>query len=216
VAVLRRLDMPLAAIATVIDLDPAQAARAVSAWWSEVETTTTQRRDLVEYLVTHLSGQEPVMYDVALREMPQRSVVSISRHFRAADTDAFFVDAFARLRAVGARVAGIAGCPYLVFYGEVSDDSDGPIELCRPVGAVDGGLAPDLQVRVEPAHGEAYIRLAAKDTGWPAMLPAFDALERWTTENHREPAGALRQVLIADQRTATPDTLVLDLTVPLR
>jgi hypothetical protein len=156
------------------------------------------------------------MFDIAQREIPRRTVVSISRHLRAADTDAFFVDAFARLRAVGAGVAGIAGCPYLVFYGEVSDDSDGPIELCRPVGAVDGGLAADLQVRVEPAHDEAYIRLASKDAGWPAMLPASDALERWTADNDREPAGTLRQVLIADQRSAMPDTLVLDLTVPLR
>jgi hypothetical protein len=103
-----------------------------------------------------------------------------------------------------------------VFYGEVSDDSDGPIELCRPVAARPSDVDADMQVRVEPAHEEAYLRLASKDAGWPAMLPACDALERWTTQNHREPSGVLRQVLIADRRTATPDTLVLDLTVPLR
>jgi hypothetical protein len=38
----------------------------------------------------------------------------------------------------------------------------------------------------------------------------------WTRQQRREPAGAPRQVLIADQRTATPDTLVCDLTIPLR
>ncbi len=32
----------------------------------------------------------------------------------------------------------------------------------------------------------------------------------------REPAGPLRQVLIADQRTAAPDTPVCDLSVPPR
>ena len=26
-----------------------------------------------------------------------------------------------------------AGLPFLIFYGEVSADSDGPMELCRPV-----------------------------------------------------------------------------------
>ena len=60
---------------------------------------------------------------------------------------------------------------------------------------------------VVPAHG---------DIGWPAMVPAFDALERWTNEHQRRPAGPLRQLLIADQRTATPDTLVCDLTVLFR
>jgi hypothetical protein len=54
-----------------------------------------------------------------------------------------------------------------------------------------------------------------KDMGWPAMLPACDALERWTTDQQRRPAGALRQLLIADQRTATPQTPVCDLSVPL-
>ena len=74
----------------------------------------------------------------------------------------------------------------------------------------------DVQLRVEPAHDEAYIRLALADMGWPAMLPAADALEAWTSERHRQPAGALRQVLIADQRSAAPDTPVCDLTVPLK
>ena len=103
---------------------------------------------------------------------------------------------------------GIAGCPFLVFYGEVSDDSDGPMELCRPV---DPGSAADLaaamadvQLRVEPAHEEVFIRLAMKDMCWPALVPAVDTLEAWMHEQRREPAGALRQVLIADQRTATP------------
>jgi DNA-binding transcriptional MerR regulator len=216
VALLRRLDMPLAVIADVIDLEPAQAARAISAWWSDVDAATTRRRELVTYLVTRLAEQEHAMYDVERREIPERAIVSISKHLRMNETDAFFADAFARLRATGAGITGIAGCPYLVFYGEVSDDSDGPLELCRPVATRPADVDADMQVRVEACHEEAYIRLASKQAGWPAMLPACDALERWTVDNHREPAAALRQVLIADRRSATPDTLVLDLTVPLR
>jgi hypothetical protein len=117
-------------------------------------------------------------------------------------------------------VQGVAGCPFLVFYGEVSDDSDGPVELCRPVApdtTLDSAAAmPDVQFREETAHDEVFIRLALKDIGWPALAPAIDALEAWMREQRREPAGALRQVLIADQRSATADTLVCDLTVPLR
>ena len=69
---------------------------------------------------------------------------------------------------------------------------------------------------MDPAHDEAYIRLAMKDMGWPAMLPAYDALESWITGQGRRAAGAPRQLLIADQRTAAPDTPVCDLSVPLR
>ena len=65
-------------------------------------------------------------------------------------------------------------------------------------------------------HEEAFIRLTMADMGWPAMLPASDALEAWVAEHGRSPAGPLRQVLIADQRTADPDTPVCDLAIPLR
>jgi DNA-binding transcriptional MerR regulator len=218
VALLRRLDMPLARIAEVLALDGPAAAQAVAAWWVGVEAQNEERRRLVGYVQARLRREDETMYDIELRRIPQRRVLSINRRVDAAGTGAFFDDAFARLRAGGKGIEGIAGCPFLIFYGEVSDDSDGPIELCRPI-AGDAGAATadgDLVCRLERAHDEAYIRLAMREMGWPALLPACDALERWTKEQRREPVGALRQVLIADQRTARPDTLVCDLTVPLR
>jgi len=142
--------------------------------------------------------------------------LSISRHLHGNETNAFFADAFARLRSAAPGLEGIAGCPYLIFYGEVSDDSDGPMELCRPVSARPSQKVEDVQVREEPEHTEAYIRLAMKDMGWPALAPAVDALEAWVRGQRREPAGALRQVLIGDQRTAKPDTPVCDLSIPLK
>ena len=92
-----------------------------------------------------------------------------------------------------------------------------PIELCRPVPAdVEVVTDEHLQRRSEPMHDEVYIRLTKRELGWPAMLPAVDALDAWIADHARQPAGPLRQVLIADQRTASADTPVCDLTVPLR
>ena len=157
------------------------------------------------------------MYEIDIRSVPERTLLSINRHVDSSGTERFFRDAFASLRAAGPGLEGIAGAPFLIFYGEISEDSDGPLELCRPVGDVeDVEPTGDVQRRVEPAHEEAYIRLRLREMGWPALLPACDALERWTREQRREPAGPLRQVLIADQRTAAPETPVCDLSVPLR
>jgi hypothetical protein len=47
------------------------------------------------------------------------------------------------------------------------------------------------------------------------MLPVVEALEAWTNSHGRCPGGPRRQVVIADQRTASPESLVCDLTVPL-
>jgi DNA-binding transcriptional MerR regulator len=217
---LRRLDMPLAVIASVLEAGPVGAAGLISEYWSQVEAVMADRRALVGYLQQRLTGVVMTRYAIELRSMPERKLLTISRHLTADATDAFFDDAFGRLRAAAPGIDGIAGCPYLVFYGEVSEDSDGPLELCRPVApgsaeAVVAGQA-DIQFRVEREHDEAYIRLALKDAPWPAMLPAYDALVGWVTEQQREASSAPRQVLIADQRAAAPGTPVCDLAIPLR
>jgi len=215
IGLLRRLDMPLPVIKDIVAKPPGQAAAAVGEYWAQAESVTAGRRALVSYIQARLTGADMTRYEIQTRAMPRRTLLAISRHLRADETDAFFGDAFARLRSAAPGVEGVAGCPFLVFYGEVSDDSDGPVELCRPV--VPAGPVPaDLQLRVEPAHEEVFIRLAMRDMGWPALAPAADALETWVRQQRREPAGALRQVLIADQRTAAPDTPVCDLSVPLR
>jgi DNA-binding transcriptional MerR regulator len=220
VGLLRRLDMPLAVIAETLELAPADAARAVTEYWGRVEDTMGERRALISYLRGRLMGDSERMYDVKLRAMPERKLLTLNRHVRSDGVDAFFEDAFARVRAAAPGVHGIDGVPFLIFYGEVNDDSDGPIELCRPVAYDTGAAAvaamPDVQLRVERAHEEAYIQLTYKEMSWPEMLPAYDALGHWLKENGREPAGPVRQLLIADQRTATPDTPTCDLSVPLQ
>ena len=219
-ALLRRLDMPLADIAAVLALEEPEAARAVTSYWAQVEAAGLERRALVSYLRARLTGEQNTMYDINVRTMPERKILSITRHVHTNGTDAFFHHAFPRLRAAAPGLEGIAGVPFLGFYGEVSDDSDGPMELCRPVDAATGSEvseeAPDIQLRVEPAHDEAYIRLRADEITWPEMLPAVDALGRWVTDAARQPLGTFRQLLIADQRTAPTDTFVCDLTFPLR
>ena len=217
IALLRRLGMPLPAIADIAAKPPAEAAETVGAYWADVESATAGRRVLASYIQAKLTGGDMPGYDISTRAIGRRTIASISRHLHAGETEAFFADAFARLRSAAPGLEGIAGCPYLIFYGDVSDDSDGPLELCRPVAARPGhAIGDDVQVREEPAHAEAYIRVAMKDMGWPALAPAADALEAWLRTQRREPAGALRQVLIADQRTAAPDTPVCDLTIPLK
>ncbi len=56
VAWLRHLGMPLARIAVVAALPPAEAADAVAGFWRRVEAEHAARRDLATTLVTHLHG----------------------------------------------------------------------------------------------------------------------------------------------------------------
>ena len=215
VGLLRRLDMPLQVIATVLHADPATRAPTVRAYWDEVEQVSAERRGLVDYLCSRLRGTTMTTHDVMLRTLPERRLASINRHLLVGETDAFFGEAFAKLRSTGPGLEGIAGCPFLIYYGEVSDDSDGPMELCRPIASTDPVTVDEVQTRVEAAHDEAYVRLKKSELAWPAMRAALDDLEGWVSAADRRPAATFRQVLIADQRTATDDTLVCDLSIPL-
>src|SRR5580700_2125648 len=205
VGLLRRLDMPLDVIAGIVAKPSAEAADAVGHYWAQVESVIADRKVLVSYIQARLTGDDMSSYDVQIRTVPERKLLTIGRHLYLPETAAFFGDAFARLRAAAPGLTGVAGYPFLVFYGDVSEDTDP-----RAVAAM-----ADVQLRTESGHDEAFIRLAKKDMAWPAMQPAVDALERWLTEQRREAAGPLRQVLIADQRTAAPETPVCDLSVPL-
>ena len=139
VGLLRRLDMPLALIGEMLEMPPADAARALAAYWREREAVMGERRALASYLGARLMGEKPKMYDIGLRTMPERKVLSINRHVLIDGTDAFFDDAFGRLRAAAPGMAGIAGVPFFISTARSEADSDGPMELCRPGGLRDAG-----------------------------------------------------------------------------
>jgi len=105
------------------------------------------------------------------------------------------------------RVEGVAGAAFLIYYGEVNQDSDGPVEFCWPVPQdLAGQLAasfPGLTLRTEPAHQEACVHLDqdATEAQWQA---AGDSALAWAAEQQRQPSDlGLRVTLLA---TAAPVT----------
>ncbi|MGH3656754.1 MAG: MerR family transcriptional regulator [Micromonosporaceae bacterium] len=63
IADLRRIGMPLAETRTVCELEPDSAAAAVTRYWRQVTAETAHRRQLVTFLVDHLSGRAATMSD---------------------------------------------------------------------------------------------------------------------------------------------------------
>jgi DNA-binding transcriptional MerR regulator len=80
VAMLRQLDVPLADIRELLECDPTDAAWRIAAHWREVEAVHDARRGLAGYLVNRLSGRGSVMYEVATREIPERSLLCLKRN----------------------------------------------------------------------------------------------------------------------------------------
>src|SRR5215472_1248751 len=76
---LRQLGMPLAQIREVVAAGPTAAAGLVRAWWSAAECEHSARRQLAAYLVDQLTGRNPVMFEVSVRYLPERSLLCLHR-----------------------------------------------------------------------------------------------------------------------------------------
>ncbi len=193
VVMLRQLQLPLAAVKELLACDPADAAARIAEHWRDAEAAHDARRDLADYLVSRLSGKRPVMYEVATREMPERSLLCLKRNVDEQGQWAFGKEFIAILRERRLpRIEGRAGAFFCIYWGMVSGDSDGPVEWCRPVPQAEAqALAeryPDLTLRTEPAHREAFVALPDPDAGDEAVHwhLAGESLEAWGQEQEHE------------------------------
>ena len=199
VAMLRQLELPLVAIKELLVCDPADAAERIAAHWREVESAHDARRELADYLVNRLSGKRSVMYEVATREMPERTLLCLKRNVDGPGAWALGKEFIAILRERPLpKMEGREGGMFSIYWGEVSADSDGPVEWCKPIPESDAkALAshyPELSLRTEPAHREAYVALpndgilpgASGNEGVQWQL-ASEALRGWAEEHHLNP-----------------------------
>jgi DNA-binding transcriptional MerR regulator len=195
VAMLRQLDFRLAAIRKLLVCDPVDAANQIAAHWRKVESTHDARRELADYLVNRLSGKSYVMYEVATRDIPERRVLCLKRNVDEKGAWALGKEFIAILRERPLpKMEGREGAMFSIYWGEVSADSDGPVEWCKPVPEADAqALAshyPELSLRTEPAHREAYVAipndpLPTGPGGSPSVhyQLAGEALRAWAAEH---------------------------------
>jgi DNA-binding transcriptional MerR regulator len=218
VGLLRQLDMPLAQIAAVIDAPGEAAAAAVRAHVAAAQRAVRDCAELAEYVCLLLDRRDrsdamPDNYEVQVRTVPARAVVSGMRRAHAADLGPVLGDLLGRMRAAGPGRPGLAGCPYTVYYAEV--------KIVRPMADLAAAQAAaarlgDVQARTEPEHEEAFVRMTlAQARGGRAAAEILDVLQRYVAASGRRASPPPRQVMIADWRTAGPDEPACDFAIPL-
>jgi DNA-binding transcriptional MerR regulator len=219
---LRQLGMPLAQVRDVVAARPPAAAARIRAWWSAAECDLAARRQLAAYLVDQLNGKSPVMYEVDVREIPARHLLCL--HRTAVDQDAVVAlgkQFIAMLQDHQLpRLEDRAGAAFLIYHGEVSADSDGPVEWCKPVPAEQAaGLAaavPDLTLRTEPAHQEAFVPLGRGPVSPAQWQLASQALHSWASSQHQMPSDlGVRVTFLATGPLTPASTPDCDFAVPL-
>ncbi len=229
VTLLRRLDMPPARIAEVLEADGPEAAQRLGVYWADVETRVTGQRALAAYLRGQLSGRSPEMdgeFPVETVDVPEQVLITETRRTPVPELPAWIGASLNRLEEAAGACGGGAGAPFVVHHAEVTMESDGPAECCLPVAdeaaarvwAGEGGRARAWRtgVRVEPARRLAYTRITRAQVAFPRILAAFEAVERWIAAQGLEQAGPPREVYFADWDAAGPDDPVCDVAFPVR
>ena len=197
IAALRQLQVPLAEIKTIVALEPVQAADRVREFWAAADAGHASRRALAAYLIDELSGKRSIMYEVSTREMPDRMLLCLKRN--VADEKAawaFGKEFIGLLRQYKLpSIEGRAGAFFCIYWGEVSEDSDGPVEWCRPVPAEEAAAlaarCPELTLRAEPAHQEAFVKIGDGQIDGPDWEVVSRSLGAWSEQRPDIIAGDL-------------------------
>jgi hypothetical protein len=149
------------------------------------------------------------MYEVATREIPERSLLCLKRNVEEQEMWAFGKEFIAILRERPLpKIEGREGAMLCIWWGLVNADGDGPIEWCAPVPAAQAeSLAPhypELTLRSEPAHLEAFVTLPDEGDEVAHWQLAAGSLEAWAEEPKQEHEG--------DRLALTPADLGLRIT----
>jgi len=222
IVMLRRLDMPLTQVADIISAPGPEAAERLAAYWNALEKRMASQRELVSHLRGRLAGHdEPLSHpEVLMRDVPEQLVLVEQRNVPVEELPSWIGEAMTRLFAAAKDHGGAAGHPFVVYYGEVNEDSDGPAEACVPIApASDADALPDSAptqaLRFEAAHKEAYVRLRKAQVAFPQILSAYDGVARWAAANNIEITGAPREIYFVDFRSAGPADEVCDVAFPV-
>jgi DNA-binding transcriptional MerR regulator len=217
VARLRQLDMPLARIRKVLDLPPRAAADDLAAYWDDREQGMKAQRELVGFLINQLTGKETAMYEVSVRDIPARALLSVTEQLSTDQIGDFVTPLFALFGGPTIpRPGGIAGLPFLRYHGEASNDSEGPVEFCCPVNETDideiAAHYPDMTASTDQAGREAYISVPKADM---MTVLGFESLHQWLIDHDEQTDWQPRQIFLLDPAAAGSTDTVYELAVRL-
>lgn len=211
IGLLRQVDMPLAEIGGLLENPDVERLRR---WWARVDHDHAERAGVVGYLETVLGGGSGPAFEVGTRWVAAEKVATVSRRVLQPDLPGFIPEALGTLREhLGRSGARARDIDWTVYHGTITTDSAGLVEVCVPFeGTVEP--TPEVAVRVEPAHHEAWTRLTKGQVRPPDVMYAFDAVIRWVREAGHAPALDPREIYVADWVAVDDDTPAVDVAQP--
>jgi len=191
---LREVAMPLATIRRVLAGSPREAQTLMQSYVSSLEEQARRARAALPEVVagtvafSHVSNME-----VFVRSEPEQPIVSITERVFVGQLPEHLRTTVEELREVAARRdLRETGCPFGFFHGLVSEQDDGPLQVCLPVDR-EGESGDRLRSMTLPAGRAACVDVVGEAACYPAILQAYDAIYDWITTNGYEIEGSPRE-----------------------
>ena len=178
IALLRRGGMPLAEIRAFL-------RRPSVAKLEEFERRETvrfaERRRVLRY-VRRIIKEEP-MFDISTKHVDELTYVSRSTHTKIDGLEDFIIKTVDELK----EQSDGSGPAFALYHGAVTEEDDGPVEVCVPTSTGDKKL---------PAGEVAYTSIEGEQCDYPFVLGAYKALYQWAKDRDRKLAGSPREIYL--------------------
>lgn len=194
ITLLRRVGMPLEQIGAVLDATGEQRRALIEEY--RVETTREHERAiaLLDGLATGLCDQEPPENLPIAQSRVTEPWAFVSRRLRttAADLPSHIERTAAALAQRAGANLDTTQPLVVVYHGEVSWESDGPIEVRVPI--VDRAVADGI----EPEGLEFFVDVPFGEVQFPTILRSFDAVRNAASRDACRALGSPREIYFDD------------------
>lgn len=198
ILLMRQIEMPLALVRQALAGTPEAAEQLVRRHLDALERRAELARRTVPELLALLRDEEdPMPYEISVREVGPQPVVSISQRVKVAALGDFIKEGTATLYELLERSgAAPVGPPFGLYHGPVNQEDDGPVEVCVPVAE---RLEPGGEARAGelPAARLACVTLRGPECHFPKVLEGYDAVHEWIERNGYRAEGSPREIWIS-------------------
>lgn len=187
IALLRRAGMPLERIGMILDVPDSERRTVLDTYRRETIQAHERALALLDGLADGLAGPPhsgaQTSLKVSTREVEAQRYISHSVRTTAPDLPSHIERTAERLLNRKGVVIDESMPLVVAYHGEVSWESDGPIEVRVPV------TEESISDGVEPRGFELFVEVSFSEVQFPTILRGFDAVRMAATQESRRPTG---------------------------
>jgi DNA-binding transcriptional MerR regulator len=197
IGLLRGADMPLGRIKDVIHSDPAAALAFVEAYADSIDRRRAAHHAVLGRVRRHYRKDDRVTIDDRITSTvdPGRAVLSDMRRPPVEQISDVITSTLDELFSA-AEAAGMHSVddPFGIYHGPVTEDCDGPLEICVVLEDVLPTANAEHRSYRLPGGRLACRRIDGEEAVYPAILTTYDDLAAWVERSGHQRVGPPREI----------------------